>query len=681
MIGGGVETGVGEMNSVTWRASDGWRAGQDGTEISCVLGDGAVAVDVNTRMNAVADDDVSVLGRYAQSGDPAEIAVLVHRYVDLVYSAARRQMRGDAHAAQDVTQQVFVVLMRKGRQLRADTVLASWLLRVTALECRNVIKGEARRARRERKVAEMTGEARTDGGGASDKQAWDEVAPHLDAALGSLSAGDREAVVLRYFLDRSYTEAAAALGASEGTVRQRVYRGLNRMRSFLSSRGVVASEAALTAALLAHAVESAPAAVGASAVAAVGTAAVSKGAVASGAFTIMSATSPVKVAVVATLIVAAMGLAALYWERHHGGGGPRQQAASAPATAVAAVGPPEPEVITADVPVAAATAQAQADPAPPPPPRKVFDVITAKTCDARRGPKDGYEHLAYINRGDWVEYDNVEFPPADAPRAMAFCAVVSCPQIYAGNEIEVRLGAPDGPVIATLTVEATAGYSDFVCQETPMQTSPTGTQDVFLVFSGGGFNLKSIKFAILDGRPADQRIVGTAYSMAKKVNEGNQTLVNVRNGAWARYDCLQFPAEGADTFTLSYAVDAGHAGGVISVRLDRPDAPPVCEIPIVSTWSYQRYYQRTVALSKAVTGNHDVYLTFAGQDRGYFGLADVAWFSFNKTGTGRVNAPPSPPAPPQPPATRPTTQPMNMENRGAATTAPAEGNVKLLWRF
>src|SRR6478672_3470531 len=112
-----------------------------------ILGDMGNSVDVALRMDGL-PSDADLLRRYALSGAQEDLAALVHRYVDLVYSAARRQL-GDAHAAQDVTQQVFVVLLRKGRQLRADTVLASWLLKVTALECRTVMKAEARRARRE----------------------------------------------------------------------------------------------------------------------------------------------------------------------------------------------------------------------------------------------------------------------------------------------------------------------------------------------------------------------------------------------------------------------------------------------------------------------------------------------------------------------------------------------------
>jgi len=373
----------------------------------------------------------------------------------------------------------------------------------------------------------------------------------------------------------------------------------------------------------------------------------------------MAATSPVKIGIIATIVLIAVSVTVMLLVNRGDDG--RGRAAAGPTTTNAA--PTTTDVAVGPAPVVAGPAMdvapaPTAPVAPGPQPRKLFDVITAKSCDARQGTKDGYEHIGFINRGDWVEYDNVQFPPADAPRALAFCAVLSCPEIYAGSDIQVHLVAPDGPLIATLTVEATAGFSDFVCQEALVDTNLAGPQDVFLVFTGGGFNIRSIKFTVVDGQPADKPIAATGYSGAKKVNESGKTLVNVRNGAWARYDCLQFPAAGAETFSLAYGVDLAHANGKISVHLDLPTSAPVCEIPIVATGGYRPFYVRTVALDRTVVGSHDVYLTFAGQDRGYQGLADVAWFNFNAPGTAKLTPPPPPPAP----ATRP-----------AATTGPASG--------
>ena len=52
-------------------------------------------------------DDAQLLRRYAEENSEAAFTELVARHLDRVYSAALRQVGGDAHHAQDVAQTVF----------------------------------------------------------------------------------------------------------------------------------------------------------------------------------------------------------------------------------------------------------------------------------------------------------------------------------------------------------------------------------------------------------------------------------------------------------------------------------------------------------------------------------------------------------------------------------------------
>jgi DNA-directed RNA polymerase specialized sigma24 family protein len=69
--------------------------------------------------------DLDLLRDYFEQGSQAAFAELVRRYVNLVYTSAVRQVR-DAHAAEDVTQAVFIVLAKKAKQVRGGTVLSAW---------------------------------------------------------------------------------------------------------------------------------------------------------------------------------------------------------------------------------------------------------------------------------------------------------------------------------------------------------------------------------------------------------------------------------------------------------------------------------------------------------------------------------------------------------------------------
>jgi DNA-directed RNA polymerase specialized sigma24 family protein len=71
--------------------------------------------------------DPELLARFARSRSEDAFAELVRRHVNLVYSAALRQVGGDPHLAQDVAQTVFSDLARKALALARRTNLSGWL--------------------------------------------------------------------------------------------------------------------------------------------------------------------------------------------------------------------------------------------------------------------------------------------------------------------------------------------------------------------------------------------------------------------------------------------------------------------------------------------------------------------------------------------------------------------------
>jgi len=206
--------------------------------------------------------DLDLLGQYAQRGSQEAFAELVRRHVDLVYAAARRQLR-DASRAEDVTQGVFIKLAAKARTLSSErrVVLAGWLLNTTRFEVADLRKAETRRRKHERVAAGMAAAAKT-GHAALDETArnrpWADVESDLDQAVAGLGESNQLAVVLRYFQGYSIAEVAAALGISHDAAKQRVSRAVEQMREFFLRRGVTMSVSGVAEAILAQAALAAP---------------------------------------------------------------------------------------------------------------------------------------------------------------------------------------------------------------------------------------------------------------------------------------------------------------------------------------------------------------------------------------------------------------------------------------
>ena len=101
------------------------------------------------------NDDSELLRRYARESDEDAFTELVRRQVNFVYSAALRQVNGDAHLAADVTQLVFTDLARKAGQAADHRVLAGWLFTSTRFAAAKLVRGERRRHVREQKAQLM----------------------------------------------------------------------------------------------------------------------------------------------------------------------------------------------------------------------------------------------------------------------------------------------------------------------------------------------------------------------------------------------------------------------------------------------------------------------------------------------------------------------------------------------
>ena len=156
-------------------------------------------------------------------GDREALRALYEAYKDKVYSIAFYFFHGDAAAASDVTQQVFLKLIGGMARYRGDSAFSTWLYRIVVNACVD-------RSRRHKAEVAVPEAAALDGipdavMSNEERFARGEVARSVQDAIATLPPKLRIAILMRYFDERSYTDIAAALNCSIGTVSSRLSRG------------------------------------------------------------------------------------------------------------------------------------------------------------------------------------------------------------------------------------------------------------------------------------------------------------------------------------------------------------------------------------------------------------------------------------------------------------------------
>jgi RNA polymerase sigma factor (sigma-70 family) len=196
------------------------------------------------------NEENELLRRYVEENSESAFTELLRKRIDLVYSAALRQVNGDSQLAEEAAQAVFLDLACKASSLVHHPSLIGWLFTATRFIAINLCRTEQRRRAREQKADVMIEQ--------DPDSIWQELCPILDEAMLDLNEKDREAVLLRFFDRQSLSQICQRWGTTENTARMRVERSLEKLRLALQKKGIATSALAVGALLTAKSVEAAP---------------------------------------------------------------------------------------------------------------------------------------------------------------------------------------------------------------------------------------------------------------------------------------------------------------------------------------------------------------------------------------------------------------------------------------
>ena len=169
-------------------------------------------------------------------GDRAAFEQLVRRTARLVYARQYLETR-DAHRAEDLTQETFLLAWRSIGQLSDAAAFRTWLLSIARSAAADVYRRDSRRKR-------TAAGRREDFAAAADQVADPKPPPDESAQLeerrrkvaGALKSLPDEyglPLTLRYIAGADYDTIGRQLGLSNGSLRGLLHRGMARLREIL----------------------------------------------------------------------------------------------------------------------------------------------------------------------------------------------------------------------------------------------------------------------------------------------------------------------------------------------------------------------------------------------------------------------------------------------------------------
>jgi RNA polymerase sigma factor (sigma-70 family) len=166
-------------------------------------------------------------------GDGAALAEIYDQYSSFVYGLALRVI-GDACAAEDVSQDVFIALWDRPATFDPERgSLRTWLGTLTHRRSVDHIRREEARRRRAQRFAAQTVSTPD----VEEMAAALVTAERVRVALELLPSEQRQAIQLAYFGGKTYRQVGEVLGIPEGTAKSRLRLGLRRVAEVLEAQG------------------------------------------------------------------------------------------------------------------------------------------------------------------------------------------------------------------------------------------------------------------------------------------------------------------------------------------------------------------------------------------------------------------------------------------------------------
>ena len=186
------------------------------------------------------DEDHSLIDSFL-NGDQDAYSRILSKYKDMVYNVCYRLLE-DPLDAEDCSQETFVKVYFGLRQFKFKSMFKTWLYRIAVNTCKNKLASKEYRRRRnmvelDKPVAMIDDilmpELEDPGPSVESIVMKKDILRRVLKAIGSLPPLEKTLIVLSDLEDVSYEEIAAITGLKLGTVKSKLARARQRLRSQL----------------------------------------------------------------------------------------------------------------------------------------------------------------------------------------------------------------------------------------------------------------------------------------------------------------------------------------------------------------------------------------------------------------------------------------------------------------
>lgn len=170
-----------------------------------------------------------------KNGSQAAMEVLVKKHYKNIFAYVYRKL-GDYHLAYDITQEVFIKMMKSIHSFKQKGKFENWLLTIAVNQCRDYFRSSKFKQKgEERQLPDTFKDEKED--------VWDLLSKKVESqkvrkAIQQLPDYQREPIILRFYHNLKIREIAQITNSKESTVKSRLKQGIQKLKgSFEGGNG------------------------------------------------------------------------------------------------------------------------------------------------------------------------------------------------------------------------------------------------------------------------------------------------------------------------------------------------------------------------------------------------------------------------------------------------------------